>query len=120
MRAQRRVARARAPTHPHKLLKLHFAAAVVVKDGDYSLRERVVRDVGDLHELLCVDAARVVLVQLLEPDVHALNFFFAHVHLLGQALHGRRLGGTHDVVVACPVTGGARRGLRGACSGRPA
>ena len=62
------------------------------------MRERVVRNVGDLHELLGVDAARIVLVKFLEPDVHALNFFFAHVHLLGQALHGRRLCGAHGGV----------------------
>ena len=77
------------PAYADKLGKLDLAAAVVVKDGDDTLGERVIGNVGDLHKLVDVDAARVVFVELLEADVHALDFVLAHVDLPREALERR-------------------------------
>lgn len=47
--------------------------ALLVKDGDHPARERVVRDLRDEQELVLVDRARTVPVELHEPLLEPLD-----------------------------------------------
>ena len=57
-----------------KLLEVDVAAAVLVEDGNHAGRERVGGDLGQGEELIAVDGARVVLVELHEALAQTVHF----------------------------------------------
>lgn len=58
----------------HELEEADVAVLVLVEYGDHSLDQRVLRQLGDVEELLGLEGARLVLVDLLEVLVELLQF----------------------------------------------
>lgn len=86
-----------------------LAVLVLVEDGDHSLHQRVLVQLGHVEDLVRVQIARIVLVDLLEPRVQLLDLLLRKLAWKFRVTHQSLLFIRTQPQLA--ITGEGRQGM---------